>query len=164
LRLDNIGLFMGAMSCAALFILVMGDIILRQVNIPFYLSIEYTGFLVAFVSFFPLGDITRRQSHLAADFFINLLGASARRFIQRYVIRASVALYAVVLAWVAVQVLATSVGSDLRSVGPLRTPMALPQAAMVVAVLGMLLRALASLFGVEYTSEDAHHRGDAAGA
>lgn len=143
--LDRAGRTLAALSCALLFVFLIADIVLRNLNVNFLWPIEYSGFLMAFIVFLPLAGITRRREHMAADFFINSVGGQVERTSRRIIIPIAVLLFAfgmLYLAWI------TAWGSwvdETNSMGPLRTPMWIPQSVMVVAFIAMAFNAIIDL-------------------
>ena len=62
LLVDRVGIALASAACLLLLGLVMADILLRQIDVPFFVTIEYSGFLMAFITFLPLADITGRRA------------------------------------------------------------------------------------------------------
>ena len=136
--LDRVGRAVGAVSCAVLFLLLIADIGLRKAGVAFHWSIEYSSFLMAFIVFFPLAGVTRRREHLAADFFIMAIGGRFEAAVRRWVAPVATLVFAAVILALAAEQTWTSWLDEARSIGPLRTPMWLPQAGMVLALASML--------------------------
>jgi TRAP-type C4-dicarboxylate transport system permease small subunit len=143
--LDRIGCAVGALSCAVLFLLLIADIFLRKAGLSFHWSIEYSSFLMAFIVFFPLAGVTRRREHLLADFFIAAAGGAVEAFIRRWLIPGATLLFIAAIFWLAVDQTWTAWLDEERSTGPLRTPMWLPEAGMVIALAATLANAAIDL-------------------
>jgi TRAP-type C4-dicarboxylate transport system permease small subunit len=155
LTLDRIGRTVAALSCAVLFLLLIADIALRKVGVPFHWSIEYSSFLMAFIVFFPLAGVTRRREHLLADFFVAAIGGRTEAFVRRWLIPVTTLLFGAVILALAVDQTWTSWLDEERSTGPLRTPMWLPQTGMVVALAAMLVCAVIDLISPRRGEEGA---------
>jgi len=151
--LDRFGLAVGALSCLVLFLLLIADIVLRKLGVTFLWSIEYSSFLMAFIVFFPLAAATRRRHHLTADFFLDLTGPAFAGFMRRWTIPLVMFGFSVVLLYLAAEITWTSWQDEARSTGPLRTPMAIPQAGMVVALAAMTLCALLDVVAPQPAAE-----------
>lgn len=145
LTLDRIGRGLAAICCAIMFLFLMADIGLRLINIPFLWPIEYSGFLMAFIVFLPLAGITRRREHMAADFFINSIGGGVERSFRRWLIPLANLIFAGAICWLGWSTMQTSYLDGVKSLGPLRTPMWIPQTVMVVALIALAISAIADL-------------------
>jgi TRAP-type C4-dicarboxylate transport system permease small subunit len=144
--LDRVGRAVAALCCALMFLFLIADIVLRKLSITFLWPIEYNGFLMAFIVFLPLAGITRRREHMAADFFINALGGAVERVLRRVVIPVAVLLFSLGMLYLAWMTVRASWIDEIRSLGPLRTPMWIPHAVMVVALVAMAISAIIDLF------------------
>jgi len=145
IALDRIGRGIAAVCCAIMFLFLMADIVLRKLNIAFLWPIEYSGFLMAFIVFLPLAGVTRRREHMAADFFLNALGGRFESSFRRAVIPLANLLFAIALLYLAYVLTAGNLRDGINSMGPLRTPMWIPQTVMVVALLAMVITSLIDL-------------------
>lgn len=144
--LDLFGRVVGGLSCAALFLLLIAEITLRKAGVAFLWSAEYSTFLMAFIVFFPLAGVTRRREHLAADFFIAAMGGRVEAALRRWVIPVATLLFCAAIFALAAEQTWMSWRDDMRSTGPLRTPIWLPQLGMVAALAATLVSAAADLF------------------
>ena len=143
--LDRIGRGLASICCAIMFLLLIADISLRQLGITFLWPIEYSGFLMAFIVFLPLAGVTRRREHMAADFFLNGIGGRVERSSRRALIPIANLLFCCMLVYLAFETAQTSWADGTNSMGPLRTPMWLPQSVMVASLAAMALNSLIDL-------------------
>lgn len=143
--LDRIGRALAAISCAVMFALLMVDIAARSLGISFLWSIEYSGFLMAFIVFLPLAGVTRRREHMAADFFINAIGGRTEAVSRRVVIPIATLIFSLALLYLATKMTIESWEDEARSTGPLRTPTWIPQVVMVVSLAALSFNAVVDL-------------------
>ncbi|MDX2156624.1 MAG: TRAP transporter small permease [Hyphomicrobiaceae bacterium] len=143
--LDRIGRGLAAVCCAIMFLFLMADIVLRNFGIAFLWPIEYSGFLMAFIVFLPLAGVTRRREHMAADFFLNAIGGPVESSFRRALIPIANFLFATALLYLAFETTAGNLRDGTNSMGPLRTPMWIPQTVMVAALLAMVVTSLIDL-------------------
>lgn len=143
--LDRVGRGLAAVCCAIMFVLLIADIVLRNFGIAFLWPIEYSGFLMAFIVFLPLAGVTRRREHMAADFFLNAIGGPIERFFRSTVIPLANFLFAAALLYLAYEITVGNWRDGTNSMGPLRTPVWIPQTVMVVALLAMVVTSLIDL-------------------
>lgn len=143
--LDRIGRGLAAICCAMMFVFLIADIVLRNFGIAFLWPIEYSGFLMAFMVFLPLAGVTRRREHMAADFFLNAIGGPVESSFRRALIPLANFLFAAALLYLAYETTAGNLRDGTNSMGPLRTPMWIPQTVMVVALAAMLVTSLIDL-------------------
>ena len=128
-----------------MFLFPIADIVLRNFGIAFLWPIEYSGFLMAFIVFLPLAGITRRREHMAADFFLNAIGGWVELSFRRWLIPLANLLFALALLYLAYETTIGNWRDGTNSMGPLRTPMWIPQMVMVVALLAMVVASLIDL-------------------
>lgn len=145
LWIDRAGMAAGAASCAILCLLTIGAIVYRLLGYPFYWAAEYSTFFLVFLVLLPLGRITRDDAHLKADFLIQAIGGDFERIVRRYVAPALMLLFALVLLLIAGNRIIAVWSDGIRSNGPLRTPLVIPQTVMMIGLAGMFLAALAQL-------------------
>jgi len=145
LALDRIGRSLAALCCAVMFLLVIGDILLRNVGVTFPWSIEYSGFLMAFIVFLPLAGVTRRREHMAADFFLNSIGGRVESSSRRALIPLANLIFAGVLLYLGWAMMLTSYADGVNSMGPLRTPIWIPQVVMVIGLAALTFSAAVDL-------------------
>ncbi len=143
--LDRVGRGLAAACCALLFLFLIADIVLRNVGIAFLWPIEYSGFLMAFIVFLPLAGITRRREHMAADFFLNAIGGRVESSFRRWLIPLANLLFALALLYFAYETTSGNWQDGTNSMGPLRTPIWIPQIVMIVALLAMVVTSLIDL-------------------
>ena len=106
--LDRIGRGLASICCAIMFMLLIADIVLRQLGITFLWPIEYSGFLMAFIVFLPLAGVTRRREHMAADFFLNGIGGRVESSSRRALIPLANLLFCCMLLYLAFETAQTS--------------------------------------------------------
>lgn len=145
IALDRIGRGLAAVCCAIMFLFLMADIVLRNFGIAFLWPIEYSGFLMAFIVFLPLAGVTRRREHMAADFFLNSIGGGIETSFRRALIPLANFLFAAALLYLAYETMAGNWSDGTNSMGPLRTPMWIPQTVMVASLLAMVVASLIDL-------------------
>ena len=143
--LDWVGRALAAVCCAAMFLLLITDIVVRNFGVSFLWPIEYSGFLMAFIVFLPLAGVTRRREHMAADFFINGIGGSTEAVSRRVIIPLATLVFALGLLYLATKMTIESWEDEARSTGPLRTPIWIPQIVMVGSLVAMSVNALIDL-------------------
>ncbi len=143
--LDRIGHALAALCCAVMFVLLIIDIVVRNFGISFLWPIEYSGFLMAFIVFLPLAGVTRRREHMAADFFINVIGGRTEALSRRIMIPVATLIFCLVLLYLGAAMTLESWGDEARSTGPLRTPIWIPQTVMVVSLVAMAINAAVDL-------------------
>lgn len=143
--LDRIGRGLAAVCCAVMFVLLLADIVLRNFGIAFLWPIEYSGFLMAFIVFLPLAGVTRRREHMAADFFLNSIGGGIESSFRRAVIPLANLVFSAALLYLAFRTTHGNWQDGINSMGPLRTPMWIPQIVMVVALAAMVVTSLSDL-------------------
>lgn len=143
--LDKVGRSLAAVCCAVMFLFLMADIFLRNVGVTFLWPIEYSGFLMAFIVFLPLAGVTRRREHMAADFFLNGIGGRIETSFRRWLIPLANLGFACALLYLAWGTVRTSYLDGVNSMGPLRTPIWIPQTVMVAALGALVVNAIIDL-------------------
>lgn len=139
--LDTIGLAIGSASCGVLFVLTMMQMGARLLNIPFYYANEYSTFLMVFIVLLPLGAVTRTFSHLSADFLLEVVGPRTEHFLRNVLGPLLTLIFAGILLALAVSRTRDAWVDGLRSDGPLRTPLVIPQLGMVFGLFLMFVAA-----------------------
>ncbi|MGE0701731.1 MAG: TRAP transporter small permease [Hyphomicrobiaceae bacterium] len=139
---DRIGKGLAAVCCAVMFVFLIADIVLRNFGVAFLWPIEYSGFLMASIVFLPLAGITRRREHMAADFFLSAIGGPVEAMLRRAVIPLANLLFAAALLYLAYETTVGNWRDGTNSMGPLRTPVWIPQTVMVVSLLAMVVASL----------------------
>lgn len=143
--LDRVGKGLAAICCATMFLFLISDIVLRNFGVAFLWPIEYSGFLMAFIVFLPLAGVTRRREHMAADFFLSAIGGRIESVFRRAFIPLANFLFAAALLYLAYATTVGNLRDGTNSMGPLRTPMWIPQTVMVAALLAMVVTSLIDL-------------------
>ncbi|HYG91250.1 MAG TPA: TRAP transporter small permease subunit [Azospirillum sp.] len=134
-----------AVTIAGLTVLVVLDVTLAMARLPTYVSAELCPFLMAVVVFFSVPTVTREEAHIRADFCDALLSPRVRMGITLFLTDALFLVYAAVLLWITTDLTLTTALSGERSQGLLRTPMWLPQLAMVSGLFILFLRTVVVL-------------------
>jgi len=163
--LNRTGMALGAVSTLLLLVLVTAHIVARIIGVPFFLMFEYASFLMAFIVLLPLGFITWSAAHLSADFLVDLMSTRLKRLIRRYFVPAGMACFSVLLILIAAHRTHASWVGNLRSTGPLSTPLVVPQLGMM---LGLILLGLTTLYLVlrgpiespDVSEKETEHHGD----
>lgn len=143
--LDRLGLAVGWASAVAILVLVLAEIAVRAAGRGLPFTSEYSSLLMAWLIFFPLAEVTRRHTHISADFLVERMGPRLKAWVAALGAALTLAIYVGLLGYVAWTVTANSIADDVRSQGLMRTPLAYPQIGMCVGLAIMQLRALAEL-------------------
>ena len=156
LGLDKLGMAVAATSTLVLLVLVCTHVVARLLGIQFFLMFEYASFLMAFIVLLPLGLITYNTAHLSADFLLNVMGPRTSKLLRRYVFPLGMLCFSLILITIAAERTFDAWADNLRSDGPLRTPLIIPQLGMMfgLTLLG-LTSVLMLLRGESGSPEDA---------
>ena len=144
--LDKVGMTLATTSTLLLLVLVCSHVIARLLGIQFFLMFEYASFLMAFIVLLPLGLITWNAAHLSADFLLNVMGPRSSRLMRRIVIPVAMLCFSLVLIVIAAERTHDAWADNLRSDGPLRTPLILPQLGMMAGLILLGLTSVLMLF------------------
>lgn len=143
--LDRTLYWISALLVLAITAFVVFDVVVTQFKLPTYLSSELGPFLMAAVVFFAVPMVTHDEKHIRADFFDTYFPARMRAIIRVFVSDPLFVLYAGVLLVVACQVTLNNFHSGERMQNLLRTPLWIPQLAMIVGLAALLLRTIVIL-------------------
>ena len=165
ISVDKIGMVLATTSTLLLLVLVCSNVIARLLEIQFFLMYEYASFLMAFIVLLPLGLITWNAAHLSADFLLNVMGPRMSRLMRRYVIPVGMLCFSLTLTLIAAERTYYAWADSIRSDGPLRTPLIIPQLGMMVGLILLGLTSVLMLFrgdtGSPYgTENEVLHDGD----
>jgi TRAP-type C4-dicarboxylate transport system permease small subunit len=138
--IERILLGTSAVTIAGLTVLVVVDVALGAARLPTYVSSELSPFLMAMIVFFSIPTVTREEGHIRADFCDTFLSPRARTAIDLFLSGTLFLVYAAVLFWISADLALTSFLGGERSQGLLRTPVWIPQTAMALGLLALLLR------------------------
>jgi TRAP-type C4-dicarboxylate transport system permease small subunit len=145
--LDRAGLLLAAISLVSIFMLTMGEIVLRPLGLSIIFATDLYGFLMVAAIFLALGEVTRRREHISADFFVGLLRKRIQHLVEHVISPIATALYVTGLLWVMWGLALDSYIDGVRSEGILRLPLAIPQSVLLFGLLLMLLRLAVMLSG-----------------
>jgi TRAP-type C4-dicarboxylate transport system permease small subunit len=144
-KLDRSLYWVSALIVLVLTGFVVLDVILAQFRLPTYLSSEIGPFLMAAIVFFALPIVTLDEAHIRADFFDAFFPAKMRAVIRVFFSDPLFVLYAAVLLAIACQTTWNGYVSGERTQNLLRTPLWIPQLAMILGLLALLLRTIVVL-------------------
>lgn len=140
------GLF--ALACLAGFgilVLQLSEITARLLGSSVTFVAEASGFLMAALTFLALPEVTRRREHLVADFFVARMGPRARHLVEAVLAPLATALCVAGMTFLMWGLARDSWLDGVRSEGPSRLPLILPQAVVLVGLVAMLLRLVAQI-------------------
>jgi len=124
---------------------VVLDVILAQFKLPTYLSSEIGPFLMAAMVFFAVPMVTHDETHIRADFFDAFFPVKMRAILRVFFSDPLFVVYAGVLLFIACQMTWNGYVSGERTQNLLRTPLWIPQLAMILGLLALLLRTIVIL-------------------
>lgn len=124
---------------------VVLDVILAQFKLPTYLSSEIGPFLMAAMVFFAIPMVTHDETHIRADFFDAFFPVKMRAILRVFFSDPLFVVYAGVLLFIACQMTWNGYLSGERTQNLLRTPLWIPQLAMILGLLTLLLRTIVIL-------------------
>jgi TRAP-type C4-dicarboxylate transport system permease small subunit len=140
LKLDKFLYGASAVIIVAITAFVCLDVVLAQFRLPTYLSNEIGPFLMAAVVFFAVPIVTHDETHIRADFFDSFLSARTRAVIRVFLSDPLFVVYAGVLLFIASETTWNAYQSGERTQNLLRTPLWIPQLAMILGLLSLFLR------------------------
>lgn len=144
-KLDRFLYWVSALIVLVITGFVVFDVILAQFKLPTYLSNEIGPFLMAAMVFFAIPIVTHDETHIRADFFDAFFSVRARAVIRTFLTDPLFVVYAGVLLFIACQLTWNGYQSGERMQNLLRTPLWIPQLAMVLGLLALLLRTVVIL-------------------
>ena len=143
--LDRAGFALACLCTFVILLLQAADILLRPFGYTNVYSTEMSGFLIAVAVFMALGDVTRKREHICADFFVAMLPARARILLD-YALSLVLTLgYIAALVYILGDLAWNSHLDEVRSEGPLRLLLAIPQGIAVLGLAVMGIRLIADL-------------------
>lgn len=144
-KLDRFLYWISALIVLVITAFVVFDVVVAQFKLPTYLSNEIGPFLMAAMVFFAVPIVTHDETHIRADFFDAFFPARARAVIRLFLTDPLFVLYAGVLLVIACLTIWDSWQSGERTQNLLRTPLWIPQLAMILGLLALFLRTIVIL-------------------
>jgi TRAP-type C4-dicarboxylate transport system permease small subunit len=144
-KLDRFLYWISALVVLVLTGFVVLDVVLAQFRLPTYLSSEIGPFLMATMVFFAVPIVTHDETHIRADFFDAFFPVKMRAILRVFFSDPLFVVYAAVLLVVACQMTWNGFQSGERTQNLLRTPLWIPQLAMILGLLALLLRTIVIL-------------------
>lgn len=141
-KLDRFLYWVSAVIVLVLTAFVVLDVILAQFKLPTYLSNEIGPFLMAAIVFFAVPIVTYDETHIRADFFDAFFPLKMRAMLRVFFTDPLFIVYAGVLLVVACQMTWNGYITGERTQNLLRTPLWIPQLAMILGLLALLLRTI----------------------
>lgn len=141
-KFDRFLYWISALIVLVITAFVVFDVILAQFKLPTYLSNEIGPFLMATIVFFAVPIVTHDETHIRADFFDAFFSIKARAVIRVFLSDPAFVIYAGVLLLIAAEVTWNSFDSGERTQNLLRTPLWIPQLAMIVGLVALFLRTI----------------------
>lgn len=139
-KLDRFLYWTAALIVVAITGFVCLDVALAQFRLPTYLSSEIGPFLMAALVFFAVPIVTYDETHIRADFFDSFFSARTRAVIRVFLNDPLFVVYAGILLFIACQTVWNGFQSGERTQNLLRTPLWIPQLAMIAGLLALFLR------------------------
>jgi TRAP-type C4-dicarboxylate transport system permease small subunit len=132
-----------ALACLAglgILVLQLSEIAARLLGSSITFVAEASGFLMAALTFLALPEVTRRREHLVADFFVARMGRRSRHLVEAVLAPLATALCVAGMTFLMWGLARVSWLDGVRSEGPSRLPLVIPQAVVLVGLAAMLLR------------------------
>ncbi|MGE0150971.1 MAG: TRAP transporter small permease subunit [Reyranellaceae bacterium] len=142
MKFDRFLYWISALIVLVITAFVVFDVVVAQFKLPTYLSNEIGPFLMAAMVFFAVPIVTHDETHIRADFFDAFFPARARAIIRLFLTDPLFVLYAGVLLFIACQLTWYGYQSGERTQNLLRTPLWIPQLAMILGLLALFLRTI----------------------
>ncbi len=140
--LDRFLYWISALIVLVITAFVVFDVIVAQFRLPTYLSSEIGPFLMAAMVFFAVPIVTHNEAHIRADFFDAFFSVKARAVIRLFLTDPLFIVYAGVLLFIASEMTWNGYQSGERMQNLLRTPLWIPQLAMILGLLTLFLRTI----------------------
>jgi len=138
------GILAGIMMLIAL-VLVLTEIVIRTLfSSTLYITEEYTGYLMAAITFLALAYTLKEKGHIRMVFLYSLLKGKARSFLELYAFAVGFVLFAIV-TFTTTRFFWDSVVSQSRSMQISETYLAIPQFFMPLGAFVMTLQFAAEL-------------------
>lgn len=135
----------GYACCAILVLLMLLSVGARAIGVPTYFSDEYSGYLMATMIAMALSQVTGKDAHISADFFVERLSKRKIWPVLSIMHRLAFCCLASVILYLVVRLAYNSFVDSARSQGILQTPLFIPQTLMAIGLGVMVLRALGML-------------------
>ncbi|ANK80850.1 MAG: hypothetical protein TEF_08620 [Rhizobiales bacterium NRL2] len=143
--LDRLALIVGGLAVVVILVLVLAEITVRAAGSGLPFTSEYSSLAMAWLIFLPLAEVTRRRTHIAADFLVERMNPRLGAWVTALGASLFLVLYVAALFYVGWTVTANSFAENIRSQGLMMTPLFYPQVGMMVGLGLMLLRASVEL-------------------
>ena len=140
--LEKFGLALAAVSCAILMLITVLDVVARPLGIPMSLSTEIGIYFGAAIIFLALGEVTRANEHIRADFFEAFIPPRVRPWLQVFFIDVVFLAYSACLLWLCTELTIKSFREGIRSQTLMTVPVGWPQLVMVVGLSMLCVRLL----------------------
>ncbi len=123
------GVLSGILTVGAL-ILILGEILVRTLfHGTLYITEEYSGYLMAALTFFALSFTLKEKAHIRMVFLFSVLKGRARKILEVYAYLVG-ALFSAILTWTTFLFFWDSVVHQSRSMQISETYLAIPQAVL----------------------------------
>ncbi|MCX7786624.1 MAG: TRAP transporter small permease [Spirochaetes bacterium] len=137
------GILSGILIVAAL-LLILTEILIRSLfHGTLFITEEYSGYLMAALTFFALSFTLRERAHIRMVFLFSVLKGKARKVLEVYAYLVG-ALFSAVLTWTTFNFFWDSVVSQSRSMQISETYLAIPQSVLPLG---------AALLFLQFTAE-----------
>lgn len=138
-RLCRFSEFVSAACCVLILVLMASGFLLRPFNLQFLGVDAAGGFLMAWLLFFGLAQVSRERLHIRATFLTDALPARWRAvcYALGHIL---FVIFLAVLTWLAIGLFLASAAENGKSSDMLQIPLIYPQGGMVI---GMVLATLA---------------------
>ena len=139
--LGNLGIILGVLSLAAIFVMMLLQIVLRPFRISLVGIDQIVGFLNVAVVFLGMAYSLRTGSFVRVELIYKLLNKKLQHLVQWFIVVASL-LFVCMLFYYTLDYVIYSYKTNLLSLGILRVPEVYPRSIVVVG-LGLVLLQLA---------------------
>lgn len=139
-RLSDVGgVLSGAMICAGV-CLVAAEIVVRTFfSSTLYITEEYSGYLMAALTFLALGYTLRHKGHIRMTFLHHVLKARSRLVLEMICLAVGFA-FLLLLTWVTARFFLDTLASGTQSMQISETPLAIPQFFLPVGAFIMMVQ------------------------
>jgi TRAP-type C4-dicarboxylate transport system permease small subunit len=139
--LGNLGIVLGGLSLAAIFVMMLLEVVLRPFRISPVGVDQIVGFLNVAVVFLGMAYSLRTGSFVRVELIYNLLNKKLQHLVQWFIVVASL-LFVCVLFYYTLDYVIYSYGNNILSLGMLTFPEFYPRSIVVVG-LGLVVLQLA---------------------
>jgi TRAP-type C4-dicarboxylate transport system permease small subunit len=139
--LGNLGIILGGLSLAAIFVMMLLEVVLRPFRISLVGIDQVVGFLNVAVVFLGMAYSLRTGSFVRVELIYNLLNKKLQHLVQWFIVVASL-LFVCVLFYYTLDYVIYSYGNNILSLGMLTLPEFYPRSIVVVG-LGLVVLQLA---------------------